>query len=91
MTALQYSLQSEITLQSKKIRALEEKFERKSKEVVEKDKFIKDFLLRRVKNIDSNSLNPLLEEIKNYFAPEVEMTDSKESKTTGKESGKDEN
>ena len=61
----------------------------RSKEVVEKDKFIKDFLLRRV-NLQSSSFEQLLEEITSYFAPEVQMTDSKESKTTGKES-KDDN
>lgn len=58
---------------------------------MEKDKFIKDFLLRRVRSIETSSFEKLLEEITCYFAPEVEMTDSKESKTTGKESGKDEN
>ena len=76
LTALQYSLEGEINIQSKKIQALEEKVERKSKEVVEKDKFIKDFLLRRV-SLEASSFEQLIEEITSYFAPEVQMTDSK--------------
>lgn len=55
LTVLQHSLQSDIQLQTKKISNLEDKLERKVKEVAEKDKFIKEFLLKRVRDIETNS------------------------------------
>ena len=82
---MQQSLKGEIDLQAKKISNLEDKFNRKQKEVGEKDKFIKDFLLNRVKDIENHSFEELIKLIRNYFTPEEQLKDSKESKTTGKD------
>jgi hypothetical protein len=49
---VQHSLQTEIHLQAKKIASLEDKVARKTKEVTEKDNFIKDFLIKRVKDVE---------------------------------------
>lgn len=43
--------------------------QRKSKEIANKDKFIKDFLIARVKQLDTSSLDGLLLAIKQYFEP----------------------
>ena len=82
---MQQSLKGEIDIQAKKISNLEDKFNRKVKEVGEKDKFIKEFLLKRVKDIESHSFEELIKIIRNYFTPEEQLKDSKESKTTGKD------
>lgn len=67
MTALQQSLQSEIQIRCKKIAALEEKFQRKSKESEGKDKFIKEFLLNRVKEIEKSNVQEIVQIVNRFL------------------------
>lgn len=71
LTVIQHNLQTEIHLQAKKIASLEDKVARKTKQVIEKDNFIKDYLIRRVKDVDRNTVDELIKNIKNYFVAET--------------------
>ena len=51
LAVLRCSLEGEIDLRGKRILQLEERVERRGREVGEKDRFIGEFLLRRVKDI----------------------------------------
>ena len=75
LTALQHSLQSEIDLQAKKILSLEEKVQRKMRELVDKDNFIKEFLLGRVKDIGFLSFDQLITTIHRHFTPDQQEQD----------------
>lgn len=39
--------------------------------MIEKDNFIKDYLIRRVKDVDRNTVDELIKNIKNYFVAET--------------------
>lgn len=63
VAALEQSLRSEIHIRCKKISALEEKVQRKTKECEGKDKFIKEFLLNRVKDIEKSNAREIIRKI----------------------------
>jgi hypothetical protein len=47
---------SEVELKNKRIANLDEALQRKGREIAEKDRFIKDFLITKTKQLDSNAL-----------------------------------